>query len=99
MPRCSASSRWCARTSSSGCIVVERQLEEHVLQRALLLQLRGRAARDDPAAIDDGDAVAYRLRHGERVRGQEDGLPLVREAAEEAFHLALRERVEADHRL
>src|SRR5687768_7516431 len=75
-----------------------RQLQEHILERALLLQLRGRAGGDDAAAVDDGDAVADGFGDRKRVRGQEDGLAVVGEAAEELFDLSLGEGVEADHR-
>src|SRR5262249_47218559 len=75
------------------------ELQERVLQRAIALQFRGRSLRHDLAAIDDRNAIAPRLGTRERVRRQEDRLPLVGEAAKEHLDLLLRQRVEADHRL
>ncbi len=62
-------------------------------------QLAWRADIDDPAVVDDGDAVAQALRLFHQVCGQEDGLAALADAAHEVPDRASRLRVESGRQL
>src|SRR5688500_10859358 len=84
--------------------VVARELEEDVLQpgpaaRGVLLQVRHRAVCANASALDDGDAIAHRLRHLERVGRHHDRVAAVAVLAEEILEDARGLGIEPDHRL
>ena len=79
------------------------QAQENVLQRPVqrgqFSQRLQRPAADQPAVVDDGDAVGQLLHHVERVRRQEYRSPVVGQAAEQILELADALGVEPDRRL
>ena len=70
-----------------------------VARAAADAELLGRALGEDPAALDDRDAVGELLRLVEVVRGQQHGLAEVLERADRLPRGATRGRVEAGRRL
>ena len=62
-------------------------------------QVGQRPARDQPAALEDGDAIGARLHLAERMRGQEHGDAVARELADQLVERAAQRRVQARGRL
>ena len=67
--------------------------------RACRRQGRQRPARDQPAALEDGDAVGARLHLAERVRGQEHGHAFLVRLGDQLVERAAQRRVQARGRL
>ena len=61
------------------------QLQEHLLQRVVALDLLHGAGADELAALDDGDLVAELLRHLQHVGGEEDRAACVAELPHHAL--------------
>src|SRR5438105_5770190 len=77
----------------------EQLLQARVARAMLPPQVVHRALGHDLAVLDDGDAVAHRLGHLERVGAHEHGAAPARELPENVLQQSRRLRVEPDHRL
>jgi hypothetical protein len=88
---------WCGSVEKdSGCAQGRGvgELEADVPAGDTPFQLVGRALRDDPAAVEDGDPIGELVGLVEVLRGQEDGDAAGREIADAVPHLAAAARVE-----
>src|SRR5271166_1602109 len=89
-------------TSTSACTRLGRYFEERVFERARgerSAKLAERPVRDAAPGIEDDGAVAQRLGRLDQMRAQHDRVALGGERANQPAQLALRARVEPDHRL
>src|SRR5262249_28659858 len=86
------------RLRALGPDVMDKDVLEVMKARARA-ELRESALGEEPALVDDPNAIAELLRLAHRVRGEEDRLPRVAQLADDLAHLEGVKHVERDGRL